>query len=36
MNNAGHEIVKSEIRMPDGPIKNTGDHLDDVNSPPRS
>ena len=27
MNNAGHEIVKSEIRMPDGPIKNTGDHL---------
>ena len=27
MNNAGHEIAKSEIRMPDGPIKNTGDHL---------
>ncbi len=25
--NAGHEIVKSEIRMPDGPIKLTGEHM---------
>ena len=25
--NTGHEIVKSEIRMPDGPIKVTGDHM---------
>ena len=24
---AGHEIVKSEIRMPDGPIKLTGEHM---------
>tara|TARA_B100000809_G_C14958396_1_gene466456 strand:+ start:254 stop:703 length:450 start_codon:yes stop_codon:yes gene_type:complete len=27
INNAGHEVVKSEIRMPDGPIKNTGDYM---------
>jgi len=27
INNAGHEVVKSEIRMPDGPIKNTGDYI---------
>ena len=25
--NAGHEIIKSEIRMPDGPLKNTGEHI---------
>ena len=25
--NAGHEVVKSEIRMPDGPLKNTGEHI---------
>ena len=25
--NAGHEIIKSEIRMPDGPLKNTGEHM---------
>ena len=25
--NTGHEIVKSEIRMPDGPIKNAGEHM---------
>ena len=24
---AGHDIVKSEIRMPDGPLKNTGEHM---------
>jgi large subunit ribosomal protein L9 len=23
---AKHEVEKSEIRMPDGPIKTTGDH----------
>ena len=27
INNAGHEVVKSEIRMPEGPIKNTGDYM---------
>ena len=27
LNNAKHEIVKSEIRMPDGPIKNAGEHM---------
>ena len=27
INNAGYEVVKSEIRMPDGPIKTTGEHL---------
>ena len=27
INNAGHEVVKSEIRMPDGPIKNNGDYM---------
>jgi len=27
INNAGHEVVKSEIRMPDGPLKNTGEHI---------
>ena len=27
LNNAGHEIVKSEIRMPDGPIKLIGEHM---------
>ena len=26
-NIAGYEVVKSEIRMPDGPIKTTGEHL---------
>jgi len=25
--NAGHDIIKSEIRMPDGPLKNTGEHM---------
>ena len=25
--NGGKEVVKSEIRMPDGPLKNTGEHL---------
>tara|TARA_B100000768_G_C11182974_1_gene333782 strand:- start:19 stop:468 length:450 start_codon:yes stop_codon:yes gene_type:complete len=25
--NAGHEVVKSEIRMPDGPLKNIGDYI---------
>ena len=25
--NAGHDIIKSEIRMPDGPLKNTGEHI---------
>jgi len=24
---AGHEIIKSEIRMPDGPLKNAGEHM---------
>ena len=24
---AGHDIIKSEIRMPDGPLKNTGEHM---------
>ena len=27
INKAGHEVVKSEIRMPDGPLKNTGEHI---------
>ena len=27
INNSGHEVVKSEIRMPDGPIKNAGEHM---------
>ena len=27
INNAGHEVVKSEIRMPDAPIKNTGHYM---------
>ena len=27
LNEAKHEIVKSEIRMPDGPLKNTGEHM---------
>ena len=27
INNAGHEVVKSEIRMPEGSIKNTGDYM---------
>tara|TARA_B100000795_G_scaffold113871_1_gene84469 strand:+ start:227 stop:676 length:450 start_codon:yes stop_codon:yes gene_type:complete len=27
LTNAGHEIIKSEIRMPDGPLKNTGEHM---------
>ena len=27
LNEAKHEIVKSEIRMPDGPIKNAGEHI---------
>ena len=27
LTNAGHEIVKSEIRMPDGPIKLIGEHM---------
>ena len=31
LNNAKHEIVKSEIRMPDGPLKNTGEHLISLN-----
>ena len=31
VNKAGHEIVKSEIRMPDGPLKNTGEHLISLN-----
>ncbi|MDB4040781.1 50S ribosomal protein L9 [Methylophilaceae bacterium] len=31
INNAGQEVVKSEIRMPDGPIKNTGEHLITLN-----
>jgi len=26
-----HEIVKSEIRMPDGPIKNAGEHIITLN-----
>ena len=25
--NAGHDIIKSEIRMPDGPLKNSGEHM---------
>jgi len=24
---SGHDIIKSEIRMPDGPLKNTGEHM---------
>ena len=31
LNEAKHEIVKSEIRMPDGPIKNAGEHLITLN-----
>ena len=31
LNVAKHEIVKSEIRMPDGPIKNAGEHLITLN-----
>ena len=31
LNEAKHEIVKSEIRMPDGPLKNTGEHLISLN-----
>jgi len=31
LNNANHEIVKSEIRMPDGPIKNAGEHVINLN-----
>jgi large subunit ribosomal protein L9 len=31
LNNAKHEIVKSEIRMPDGPIKNAGEHIITLN-----
>ena len=31
LNNAKHEIVKSEIRMPDGPIKNAGEHVINLN-----
>ena len=31
LTNAGHEIIKSEIRMPDGPLKNTGEHLISLN-----
>ena len=31
LNNANHEIVKSEIRMPDGPIKNAGEHIITLN-----
>ncbi|MDC0127882.1 50S ribosomal protein L9 [Methylophilaceae bacterium] len=27
LNTSGHEIVKSEIRMPDGPLKNAGEHM---------
>ena len=27
----GKEVVKSEIRMPDGPLKNTGEHLITLN-----
>ena len=27
LTNAGHDIIKSEIRMPDGPLKNTGEHM---------
>ena len=29
--NKGHEVVKSEIRMPDGPIKNAGEHIINLN-----
>ena len=29
--NAGHEIIKSEIRMPDGPIKTAGEHMITLN-----
>ena len=31
INNGGHEVVKAEIRMPDGPIKNTGEHIVTLN-----
>ena len=31
LNEAKHEIVKSEIRMPDGPIKNAGEHIITLN-----
>ena len=31
LNNAKHEIVKSEIRMPDGPIKTAGEHMITLN-----
>ena len=29
--NKGHEVVKSEIRMPDGPIKNAGEYIINLN-----
>ena len=31
LNDAKHEIVKSEIRMPDGPIKTAGEHMITLN-----
>jgi len=31
LNEAKHEIVKSEIRMPDGPIKIAGEHIITLN-----
>jgi len=31
LNATKHEIVKSEIRMPDGPIKNAGEHMITLN-----
>jgi large subunit ribosomal protein L9 len=31
LTNANHEIVKSEIRMPDGPIKTAGEHMITLN-----
>ncbi len=31
LNESKHEIVKSEIRMPDGPIKNAGEHIITLN-----